>query len=162
MSIHPTRKQALAGRAGRLAAAMLALALLCGANAIAADTDGPAAAPAIVSAAPGSVAQAPDLGQALQAVVADARARLRVIAAAAKSAEGPERTAELAAEATAVHAQMKRRLLEVQLEYAQAAGNAALAAELEGILARLDHPAAGVPQARPVPSSADAAAPGAR
>ena len=120
-------------------------------------------APAIAqeeAAAP--VAEAtPDLGQALRAAVDACRARTRELSAAAKDAN-PQDAAVLRAEAIAVRQALKRQLLEIQLEYAQRSGDAALVDELTGILQRLDQPAVGVPQNRPAPEQTPQPAPAAR
>lgn len=161
----PQSRRAIRGCTSRTAcrAATLLTVLLVAAPLLAgattANTDAAAPATAITAAA----TPAPDdLGQALLAVVAEARIRLRELSAAAKAAPDPAQAAALRIEADAVHRDMKRRLLEVQLDFAQRKGDTALVAELSGILARLDRPAVAVPQDHPAPHSVPQPAPTAR
>ena len=117
--------------------------------------DGAAGLEAAASTAP--VAAVPDLGQALRSVFDESRVRRRELQAAAKAATDPARAAELRAQTEDEMRGLRRRLLEVQLEYAQRAGNSALAAELAGIISRLDRPAIATPQYHPAPAEAPAA-----
>lgn len=147
--------------AGRTAT--LLIVLLMGAPLVAGAATASAAEAAPQAAPEVAAAPAPDdLGQALLAVVAEARVRLRELSLAAKAAPDPAQAAALRVEADAVHRDMKRRLLEVQLDFAQRKGDAALVAELTGILDRLDRPAVAVPQDHPAPHSVPQPAPTAR
>lgn len=123
----------------------------------------PASAPALAPAPAPDAASAPaDLGQALRAVVDEARGRLRELHAAMKAGPDPQQAAALRAEAESIQRDLRRHLLEVQLEFAQKNGDAALVDELTGILGRLDQPAVGVPQNRPAPAQTPQPAPAAR
>ena len=123
------------------------------------ESAAPAAAPTLT---PTQTPEAtPDLGQALHAAINECRAKTRELSAAAKDAN-PQDAAALRAEAVAVRRALKRQLLEIQLEYAQRSGDAALVDELTGILQRLDQPAVGVPQNRPAPEQTPQPAPAAR
>lgn len=138
--------------AGLLVAWLAAQAALAAPPPGDADGNGAPGATAVAADAP-----APDLGLALKAAVDETRARVRVLSAHARATDDPERVAELNREVAAARRQLQRRLLEIQLEFAERRGDADLAGELVGILARLDRPAVGVPQPRPLPQPAPSA-----
>jgi hypothetical protein len=111
-----------------------------------------------ISAAPTPPDATPTLGEALQAVVDTAMAEIRALEPQAKSLDdGPQAQQQAQAAIIQAKSDLQRRLLEVQLDYARRDGRGELAAELEGILARLDRPATGVPQDRETPPTAPAA-----
>ena len=111
---------------------------------------------ASAAAAPGAP-QGPSLGQALQAVVDEGLRRVATLEAAAKDAAGGEQALAAQAAIIAAKEQMERDMLTVQLDYARRAGNAKLATQLEGVLARLDAPAVAVPQDRAAPPASSMA-----
>ncbi len=88
----------------------------------------------------------------MQAVVEAGRVRLAALEAEAKTAASGEQALAAQAAIIAAKEQMQRDVLTVQLDYARRAGDAKLATELEGVLARLDAPAVALPQDRPVPA----------
>lgn len=110
-----------------------------------------------VAAAPDAPSAPPTLAEALQRVIDEGMTDLRALQLQAKSAVSDEEARATGAAVIAAKADLERRLLEVQLDYALRDGNAELVAELEGILHRLDRPAVGVPQDRPAPATAPAA-----
>jgi hypothetical protein len=149
--------------AGLVFAGLLIVGVAAAAPAADAIAPTPATAPAAAPATATATAAAPaDLGQALRAVVDEARGRLRELHAAMKAAPDPQQAAALRAETESIQRDLRRRLLEVQLEFAQKNGDAALVDELTGILQRLDQPAVGVPQNRPAPAQTPQPAPAAR
>lgn len=118
-----------------------------------------AALPAVAGAPTGAPAPATTpttLGEALEAVAAEGMARIRALEIQAKSLDDDQQALTARAGIIEAKADLQRRLLEVQLDFALRDGRTALAAELEGILSRLGRPAVGVTQDRPSPSTAPA------
>ncbi len=135
-----------AGHAARRAGALLLVSvLLSGPVRLALAADAPASLPAPTS-----------LGVALLAVVDEGMAKVAALETQAKAAVDGKQALETQAQIVAAKEGMQRRLLEVQLDFARREGNAELVAQLEGIIARLDAPAVGVPQDHPAPADAPA------
>ena len=94
---------------------------------------------------------------ALQIVLDEGMAAIAALETQAQAACDERRALEMQAGIVQAKADLQRRLLEVQLEWARRDGRAAKAVEIEGVLARMKNPPAGEPQTRPVPSAAPSA-----
>jgi hypothetical protein len=136
-----TRRRGLPrARVAQLAAALLLVAL---ANAVPA-ADAPAPPPATEAAA-------------LRVVLDAGMAAIAALESQAKSAGDEKRALEVQTGIVQAKTDMQRRLLEVQLEWARHDGRAEKIAEIEGVLARMQSPPTGEPQARPLPPTAPSA-----
>lgn len=94
---------------------------------------------------------------ALRAALDEGLAAIAALETQAKAALDGKQALEAQAGVVRAKTDLQRRLLEVQLEWARRDGRAQKIAEIEGALARMQHPPAGEPQARPLPPTAPSA-----